>query len=68
MGKTGVCTLVLAGILLLFSGAAADGVAQGVDLCLNVLIPSLFLFLVLAAWADQRPPKNGRWMVPTIIC
>ena len=30
MGKTGVCTLVLAGILLLFSGAAADGVAQGV--------------------------------------
>lgn len=67
MGKTGVCTLVLAGILLLFSGAAADGVAQGVDLCLNVLIPSLFLFLVLAARAAQRPPKNGRWMVPTII-
>ncbi|MFR7478282.1 MAG: hypothetical protein ACLUUJ_05475 [Acutalibacteraceae bacterium] len=67
MGRTGVFTVVLAGVLLLFSGAAADGVAQGVDLCLNVLIPSLFLFLVLAARAAQRPPQKGRWVAPTII-
>ena len=36
-------------ILILDSATALNGVAEGVDLCLKVVIPSLFPFLILSA-------------------
>lgn len=39
--------LALGGLLLLKGGEAAQGVREGIDLCLTSVVPSLFLFLVL---------------------
>ncbi|MDD7483197.1 MAG: hypothetical protein PUK85_03905 [Clostridia bacterium] len=47
--------LIIGGILLIFSGAAAQGIEGGIQLCLTVLIPSLFPFLTLSAWLSQQP-------------
>lgn len=43
--------VVIVGVLLsglLFSGEISAGIADGVTLCLNTLIPSLFFFMILA--------------------
>lgn len=53
LGSTPVLLLTLAAgmVLLLFSEAAKQGVRQGLSLCAETLIPSLFVFLCLSSLA-----------------
>lgn len=60
--------LVLFGALALFSAQAAEGVRQGLALCANTLIPSLFPFFVLSrllsgmGLTDLLSRRAGPWM------
>ena len=48
-----VCTLLAAAALLLFPMSAADGARRGIGYCLNLLIPSLFPFMVLSSFITR---------------
>ena len=42
--------MVLAFALLFYSNAAVNGARRGIGYCLNILIPSLFPFMVLSTY------------------
>lgn len=44
-----ICSIVFMAVLILDSGTALAGAIDGIDLCLKVVIPSLFPFLILSA-------------------
>lgn len=43
-----VCSVIAMAVLILDSKTALTGAAEGIDLCLKVVIPSLFPFLILS--------------------
>ncbi len=58
--------LLAAGALLCFPAAAADGARRGIGYCLNLLIPSLFPFMVLSAYLVKSGTAGslGRFFAP----
>ena len=46
--------LPLAALLLLTPEIAAAGVRAGIDLCLQTVIPSLFIFMILCQWIAEK--------------
>ena len=61
-----VCTLLAAAALLLFPMSAADGARRGIGYCLNLLIPSLFPFMVFSAFLIKSgiSSRLGRFLSP----
>ncbi len=60
-------------ILLIFPKECRDGATNGVYLCIQVLIPSLFPFMVLAGFCVQsgilsKTPKVLRYVSQTLFC
>jgi len=49
-GAAALGCMAVGGLLLGFPTAAAQGAARGISLCLNTAVPSLFPFMVLAAY------------------
>lgn len=49
-GTVALGCIAAGGLLLGFPAAAAQGAARGISLCLNTAVPSLFPFMVLAAY------------------
>ncbi|MCQ2514412.1 MAG: hypothetical protein MJ089_04900 [Ruminococcus sp.] len=47
---TAIVTLTLCGIVLIYSKNCAEGAVNGITLCLNILIPSLFPFMALSSF------------------
>ena len=59
--KRNITGLIILSALLLsvvLAPSAANGVIQGVDLCLKTLIPSLYVFAVISNMAADYLPKN----------
>lgn len=56
--------LALAGLLFRFPGQSAEAARQGVDLCLELILPSLFPFFVLSSLfiATGLVGRCARWM------
>lgn len=48
-----ICVLIAAVILILDASTAAIGVREGVDLCINAVIPALFPFLFLSGMLNR---------------
>ncbi len=58
-------TIAAMGILILDSNTALNAVAEGIDLCLKVVIPSLFPFLILSTVLTQSAfGMNIRFLHP----
>lgn len=47
---TAICTLMLCAAVIIFSKACADGAANGIEMCLGILVPSLFPFMALSSF------------------
>lgn len=43
-------SVITCGLVLLFPKCSANGVSKGIEFCLNVLVPSLFPFMVLSSF------------------
>lgn len=52
MKKT-VCALSVALLLIVCGAASADGIRRGIDICGQVLIPSLFPFLIFTSYLSE---------------
>lgn len=55
LGRTTLAVLLCVGafLLLRYTGPVGDRVRSGIDVCLRVMIPSLFCFLILSEFARQ---------------
>ncbi len=64
IGRSGVLKLILfmaAGIsAIIFSRDISKGIQQGIYLCADVLVPSLFLFMVISAAAAKSLKLNSK--------
>lgn len=45
-----ICTLFMCAGLLIYSQECADGVIKGIEMCLSVLVPSLFPFMAISSF------------------
>ncbi len=61
MKKTALCILLvlLAAVLLFYPSFAAEGALNGLKMCGNILVPSLFPYMVLSAWAVGKNLLGG---------
>lgn len=50
---TAACCAAIGAVLVINGKAAAQGAAEGISLCLNTVIPSLFCFMVLTGFLVQ---------------
>ena len=50
---TAACCAAIGAVLVINGKAAAQGTAEGISLCLNTVIPSLFCFMVLTGFLVQ---------------
>ena len=60
-------TLGLAGLFLAFPDAAAAGFAQGVHLCLDTLLPSLFPFFIACGFVSSSVGKKGGFFAALLL-
>lgn len=45
-----ICTLVLCAALIVFAESCSQGAVNGIEMCLSVLVPSLFPFMALSSF------------------
>ncbi|MBQ9860553.1 MAG: hypothetical protein IJO76_07785 [Clostridia bacterium] len=52
---TGLAAIAVAALLLLYPAAASTGINRGLSVCTTVIIPTLYPFMLLAAWLSDSP-------------
>ena len=62
-----LCSIVTMVILILDSKTSLAGVAEGIDLCLKVVIPSLFPFLILSTVLTESTSGMSLRFVGAIV-
>lgn len=67
-----ICTLLLCAGLLIYSRECSDGAIKGIEMCLSVLVPSLFPFMALSSFMvksgiTQTLGKPFKWIMRKIF-
>ena len=56
----GIFSFAALAALIIFSSDVSQAVSEGVSICLNILVPSIFVFLILSdffiqtGWLDRK--------------
>lgn len=63
-----ICTLLICAGLLIYSRECSDGAIKGIEMCMNVLVPSLFPFMAISSFIvksglSSKLGKPFKWII-----